>query len=136
MLLRLLHLPEIGPKFETFVQKTKVKRQMKDEEKKESISLKEISVKPLNGYRVCVTGVTSKEETRAIRCIKALGGEFFTDLHRDTSCLLVKKVGSKKYQASFDLSIPRVQLQWLSDCYTTESLLPMDRLQRPQFKYS
>ena len=89
--------------------------------------------KPLSARKVCLTGVTSSEERYANDMIKSLGGKLSNDLTKDAFCLLVKRVGSPKYQAAQNLNIPCVQLQWLSDCYTSQSFISYDNYKVKSF---
>jgi NAD-dependent DNA ligase len=73
----------------------------------------------LFGKKICLTGVDSAEEHKSHKLIKSLNGLLTNDLTKDTYCLLVKKVGSKKYQIAKELGIPTLQIQWLADCYST-----------------
>lgn len=88
---------------------------------------------PLRGVKICLTGISSNEERKFKQCISTLGGIFSNNLTKDSSCLLVKKVGSKKYQAALDLNIPVLQLEWLNDCFSTFSMLPMDAYRAKPF---
>jgi topoisomerase (DNA) II binding protein 1 len=88
---------------------------------------------PLNDYKICLTGVTSTEERKASKLILQLGGKFSSNLTKDVFCLLVKKVGSKKYQVATELKIPTLEIQWLLDCYTIKSFVCIDSYKTKPF---
>jgi NAD-dependent DNA ligase len=82
--------------------------------------------KPLSGCKICCTGLTSEDEDRAISRVEYLGGDFSRNLTKDVTCLIVKRVGSKKHQIALSSNIPDVEIQWLLDCKTSGSRLPFD----------
>jgi topoisomerase (DNA) II binding protein 1 len=81
---------------------------------------------PLKGCKICVTGVTSKEENIAAKIIKEMGGTFSTNLSKDIYCLLVKRVGSKKHITAQNLGIPSLEMEWLFCCKTEFKKLDFD----------
>ena len=87
----------------------------------------------LAGHQICVTGVTSVEEKGIRQVIAELGGEFTTAMAKgETSCLLVRKVGSEKHRKALDWNVPTVEVQWLKDCKNSNKALPFDNyLVRP-----
>ena len=84
------------------------------------------SNRPLKSCQICLTGITSSEERHALELITNLGGKLSRHLTKDAYCLVVKRVGSAKYQAAIALNIPCIQLQWLSDCNNSKSFIPFD----------
>ena len=80
-------------------------------------------IMPFKGLKICVTGVTGEEESKYKKLIESLGGKLSRDFSKDCYCLLVKKVGSKKYQVAYDINIPCLTVQWLIDCYDRKTLL-------------
>lgn len=79
---------------------------------------------PLSGLSISVTGVSSKEEVKAERIIKQLGGTFASDLVRSVHCVLVRKVGTKKHETAQKWKIPTVEFRWLDDCKKENKFLP------------
>jgi hypothetical protein len=81
---------------------------------------------------VSVTGVNSSEERTIKATLKALGGSFHENLTEDTTCLIVKKVGSAKYRAACNqLNIPVVVMKWLRDCKTSNQLMKYEKYNAP-----
>jgi len=74
------------------------------------------SSKILRGCNICLTGLSNSELNKAITIINDLGGKYCSDLSKSVSCLIVKKVGSKKHEKARELGIPEIELDWLYDC--------------------
>lgn len=79
----------------------------------------------LAGLKICLTGVSSREERRVLKAVSSLGGSVSKDLTRDAHCLVVYKVGSPKHAMAEQLGLPSVEAQWVHDCVLQNKLLPL-----------
>lgn len=92
--------------------------------------------KPFTGLKFCLSGFSSAEfyiteadrqmDQLVLTTVVSLGGEVYNDLIEDIFCVLLKRVGSSAYQSALQQNIPCVNLQWVLDCQTFQSLLPLD----------
>jgi NAD-dependent DNA ligase len=76
----------------------------------------------LSGCKICVEGLLSAEK----KIIEKVGGEFVDTLTKSTTCLIVKKVGTRAHQEAKKLALPCVELQWLLDCKSASSKVSFD----------
>jgi len=89
---------------------------MKSNIKSSSSSLTASTTSILLNCNICMTGLSTDELKKAINIINELGGKYCDNFSKSVSCLIVKKVGSKKHEKARELGIPEIELDWLYDC--------------------
>ena len=99
----------------------------------------ETSDMPLAGVSLAATGISSTEEYTIKAYLRSLGGTYHANMlgggrgqERQTTFLIVKRVGSPKYIAARKLGIPTITLKWLADCSSANARIdPKDYLAGP-----